>query len=301
MPAAQNLYDAIDLSDNALVALENIPQLRRLRCLLLSGNRLSSVASSVATALPFLETLVLSNNRLSSLGDIASLSPLPRLTMLFLLGNPLTRKEHYRLFTIARFPALRLLDGQRVTRKERVESLRWASSKKGKAFIAGVEEEKERAAAARGVGGEGGAGGGVKSSSSGSSSGVAFSSVALGLRGERVKSAATGAAFSSSGSSSSSGSGVVGGGGGGSQQVDVTERLQAAIARAKTASEIDMLEAALKNGTIVEVLDRLEGKGVAASAPAAVSAPASSAAAGAAGGGGGGDGGGGGGDSDMEE
>lgn len=73
--------------------------------------------------------------------------------------------------------------------------------------------------------------------------------------------------------------------------MDVTERLQAAIARAKTASEIDMLEAALKNGTIVEVLDRLEGKGVAAPAVAAVTAAAA---------GGGGEGGGGG-DSDMEE
>lgn len=81
--------------------------------------------------------------------------------------------------------------------------------------------------------------------------------------------------------------------------MDVTERLQAAIARAKTASEIDMLEAALKNGTIVEVLDRLEGKGVSAPAVAvaAVAVAAASASAAAAGGGEGG----GGGDSDMEE
>ena len=42
--------------------------------------------------------------------------------------------------------------------------------------------------------------------------------------------------------------------------LDVTERLQAAIARAKTAAEIDLLETALKNGNIVEVLDKVEGK-----------------------------------------
>ena len=270
----QNLYDCIDLCDNALVVLDNFPPLRRLRCLLLAGNRVSSVGPGFAPCLPFLETLLLSNNRLSTLGDLEGLCPLPYLTTLFLLGNPVTRREHYRLFVLTRFKALRVLDGQRVTRKERVAAIRWAASKVGKAVL------QEAGAGRLGGGGGGGGGGGEGGEPpAGAGSGAAaaaaarapfqaFSSAAAGLRGASGRAGSGG-----SGSSSSAGAGMVGGGsagggtgggggaGAGAISQEAMQRLQLAIASAKTAAEIDMLEASLKNGTVLETLDRLERGG----------------------------------------
>lgn len=156
----------------------------------------------------------------------------------------MTRKECYRQFTISRFPSLRVLDGQRVTRKERIDAVKWTASKKGKAFVKGVLEEREkRLESVVPVGVQGRRDGGGRL--------AGFSSAALGLKGVKFDG---GIATESSrvGTEGVAGKIVV--------PLDVTERLQAAIARAKTAAEIDLLETALKNGNIVEVLDKVEGK-----------------------------------------
>lgn len=64
---------------------------------------------------------------------------MPGLTILFLLGNPVTRRANYRAFTVSRFPALRLLDGQRVTAAERLAVNKWSRSKAGRAAVAEAE------------------------------------------------------------------------------------------------------------------------------------------------------------------
>lgn len=45
--AAQNQFDSIDLTDNAISRLEGFPKLHRLRTLLLSNNRVSRIAPNL--------------------------------------------------------------------------------------------------------------------------------------------------------------------------------------------------------------------------------------------------------------
>jgi hypothetical protein len=257
----QDLYTSIDLCDNALTRLDNLPLLRRLRTLLLAGNRLAFLAPGLSTALPFLDCLVLTNNRLSALSDLEALHPAPYLTTLLLLGNPVTRRPQYRAYCVARFRGLRLLDGQRVTRRERLDALKWALSRAGKKFLAEVAAEAV-AGGGRGGGGGGGGGGGV------GAGGEAFSSSALGLRevlgGVRGAGGAAGVGgeFGGGGAGAGGGGGVGGGGGGGGARVppEALARLQKAISEARSAAEIDVLEEALRNGTVVEVLARLDSQ-----------------------------------------
>ena len=71
---AQDLYDAIDFSDNALVKLENFPALPHLRTLLMNNNMITRIADDLHTRLPGLELLVLTNNKISSLGELDALA-----------------------------------------------------------------------------------------------------------------------------------------------------------------------------------------------------------------------------------
>ena len=65
-------------------------------------------------AIPNLETLVLTNNMISELSDVDCLTGFEKLTTLSLLFNPVSTKEHYRLYTIYKLPSLRLLDFRKV-------------------------------------------------------------------------------------------------------------------------------------------------------------------------------------------
>ena len=120
LSASRDQYDAIDLSANEIVKVENVPPLKRLRTLYLSNNKIARVnGRELATSCPFLRTLVLTNNKLGNLADVDGLGECPRLTMLSLVGNPVTMKENYRLYVIYKCKALTALDFQRVKQSER--------------------------------------------------------------------------------------------------------------------------------------------------------------------------------------
>jgi len=120
LSASRDQYDAIDLSANEIVKVENIPPLKRLRTLYLSNNKIARVnGKELATSCPFLRALVLTNNKLGNLADVDGLGECPRLTMLSLIGNPVTMKENYRLYVIYKCKALKALDFQRVKASER--------------------------------------------------------------------------------------------------------------------------------------------------------------------------------------
>jgi len=148
IPLIENLgvlmdaVDTIDLSDNELVRLENFPVMRRLGTLLLANNSISRVISGLGAALPNLHSVVLTHNRLSLLVELDSLAALQSLTHLSLLHNPVTRKPHYRAYCILRFPHLRVLDFQRIRRKEKVACVRLFSSKAGKQFLAELDTQR---------------------------------------------------------------------------------------------------------------------------------------------------------------
>lgn len=118
----QNQFDSIDLSDNAIVKVEGFPRLLRLKQLLLNNNRIARIAKNLEDTIPNIETLVLTNNRLGNLQDLEPLSSLSKLTMLILLGNPVTLKPNYRLYVISRCKALKVLDFKKVKAQERKEA-----------------------------------------------------------------------------------------------------------------------------------------------------------------------------------
>ncbi|KAG6781312.1 hypothetical protein POTOM_014206 [Populus tomentosa] len=133
----QDQFDTIDLSDNEIVKLENMPYLNRLGTLIINNNRITRINPNIGEYLPKLHTLVLTNNRLVNLAEIDPLSSLPKLQFLSLLDNTITKKPNYRLYVIHKLKSLRVLDFKKVKAKERAEAEHLFSSKE-------VEEEAKR-------------------------------------------------------------------------------------------------------------------------------------------------------------
>lgn len=113
-------HDAIDLTDNSIVTLGNLPLLKRLRTLLLANNRISAISPSIHLSVPNLTTLMLTNNTISELGDLEPLKELKGLKYLSLMGNPVQEKKWYREWLAWRLPALRVIDFQRIRDKVRM-------------------------------------------------------------------------------------------------------------------------------------------------------------------------------------
>ncbi|KAG9075592.1 U2 snRNP complex subunit [Ceratobasidium sp. UAMH 11750] len=113
-------HDTIDFTDNALTSLSNLPRLHRLHTLLLSSNRISHIAPSIAVSAPRLKTIVLTNNAIAELADLSPLGTLKHLEFLSLLGNPVREKKNYREWVVWKCStSLRVLDFQRIKDKER--------------------------------------------------------------------------------------------------------------------------------------------------------------------------------------
>ncbi|KAL4949296.1 leucine-rich repeat-domain-containing protein [Aspergillus filifer] len=127
IPAIENLgiakdQDAIDFTDNDISSLSNFPFFPRLRVLLLARNRVRQIQSNIASSVPNLNTLVLTANNIAELADLDPLRGLTKLTHLVCLENPVTRKDHYRLFLIWRIPSIRFLDYRKVKDAEREQA-----------------------------------------------------------------------------------------------------------------------------------------------------------------------------------
>ncbi|KAJ7010229.1 hypothetical protein NC653_000845 [Populus alba x Populus x berolinensis] len=133
----QDQFDTIDLSDNEIVKLENMPYLNRLGTLIINNNRITRINPNIGEYLPKLHTLVLINNRLVNLAEIDPLASLPKLHFLSLLDNNITKKPNYRLYVIHKLKSLRVLDFKKVKGKERAEAEHLFASKE-------VEEEARR-------------------------------------------------------------------------------------------------------------------------------------------------------------
>lgn len=130
--ATLDQFDCIDFTDNDLRKLDNFPLLLRLKKLLVSNNRIQKIADNLGEQLPNLEWLILTNNMIEELGDIDSLASVPKLECLCLLNNPITTKQHYRLYAIHKLPKLRLLDFRKIKLRERQEARELFKGKKGK-------------------------------------------------------------------------------------------------------------------------------------------------------------------------
>jgi len=115
-------FNTIDLSDNELLTIDNLPLLKRLTALLLNNNRVCKIAEKLGDFAPNLTTLMLTNNRLLTLRDLEPLAALHSLTHLSVQHNPVAKEANYRLFLIARLPKLKALDFRKVKLQERAEA-----------------------------------------------------------------------------------------------------------------------------------------------------------------------------------
>jgi len=140
----QDQYDVIDMSENEIVTVDNFPLLRTLHTLVLSNNRVRIFAPKLGQYLPNLRRVVLFNNRVSELEELDPLADVPTITDLVLIGNPVVKKDNYRLYCIHLFPRLRVLDFGKIKPRERKESER-IFGKAQQRKIAIAEEKKTEA------------------------------------------------------------------------------------------------------------------------------------------------------------
>ncbi|XP_066959481.1 U2 small nuclear ribonucleoprotein A' [Macrobrachium rosenbergii] len=138
IPVIENLgatldqFDSFDLSDNDIRKLDGFPLLRRLKTLHLNNNRIVRISDSLAESIPNLQFLYLTNNLIQELADLDNLASLKKLEYVSLLGNPVTTRDHYRLYVINKLPQVRVLDFRRVREREREMAKKLFKSKLGK-------------------------------------------------------------------------------------------------------------------------------------------------------------------------
>lgn len=132
MGATLDQFDTVDFSDNDIRKLDGFPLLKRLKCLLLNNNRIVRIADGLEQCLPNLDTLILTGNLIQELADLDPLASVKTLRTLSLLHNPITTRQHYRLYVAFKLPHLRLLDFRKIKMKEREDANALFKSRKGK-------------------------------------------------------------------------------------------------------------------------------------------------------------------------
>ena len=124
LSATNDQFACINLSDNSISEINILPQLKRLKTLMLINNRIYKIEKDFAINCPFLTNLVLTNNKISDFEQIDNIASCKSLEKLYLLDNVVTKLKNYRLYVIYKIPTLRILDFQRVTKKEREEAFK---------------------------------------------------------------------------------------------------------------------------------------------------------------------------------
>jgi len=125
IPAIENLgvtkdqLDSIDLSDNALHSISNLPKLLRLKHMVAANNPITTITPLLATACPHLVSLVLTSSHLKELKDLDPLGACKHLEFLSLKDAPVALVQYYREWNIHRCRKLRVLDFEKVKDKER--------------------------------------------------------------------------------------------------------------------------------------------------------------------------------------
>ena len=124
LSATNDQFACINLTDNSISEINYLPQLKRLKTLMLINNRISKIENDFAINCPFLTNLVLTNNKISDFQQIDHIASCKSLQKLYLVDNVVTKMKNYRLYVIYKIPTLRILDYQRVTKKEREEAIK---------------------------------------------------------------------------------------------------------------------------------------------------------------------------------
>ena len=123
LTATNDQFECIDLTDNDIVKLDELPNLLRLECLMLANNRIQKVDPQFGLLCPKLTSLILTNNRLGKLQDIDAIAQgCPQLERLSLSGNLVANLSMYRLYAIFKLRNIKVLDFQKVTQVERQQA-----------------------------------------------------------------------------------------------------------------------------------------------------------------------------------
>eukprot|EP00099_Drosophila_melanogaster_P019085 NP_610315.1 U2A [Drosophila melanogaster] len=154
IPQIENLgatldqFDTIDLSDNDLRKLDNLPHLPRLKCLLLNNNRILRISEGLEEAVPNLGSIILTGNNLQELSDLEPLVGFTKLETICLLINPVSTKPNYREYMAYKFPQLRLLDFRKIKQKDRQAAQEFFRTKQGKDVLKEISRKSKMSAAA---------------------------------------------------------------------------------------------------------------------------------------------------------
>ena len=124
LSATNDQFACINLTDNSISEISYLPQLKRLKTLMLINNRISKIENDFAINCPLLTNLVLTNNKISDFQQIDNIASCKSLQKLYLVDNIVTKMKNYRLYVIYKIPTLRILDYQRITKKEREEAIK---------------------------------------------------------------------------------------------------------------------------------------------------------------------------------
>ncbi|RCK56193.1 U2 small nuclear ribonucleoprotein A' [Candida viswanathii] len=112
-------FQVIDLSNNDLIKLSNIPpNFNKLEDLLLSNNNILYIDDDAFPLQNQIKSITLYNNNIYKF-QANFKDKFPKLETLVLIGNPITELENYRLFIIWLIPSLKVLDFKKVKQSER--------------------------------------------------------------------------------------------------------------------------------------------------------------------------------------
>lgn len=110
------------LQNNKIRRIENLRRLKELRYLNLAINRIAHVEG--LDGLESLEKLDLTANYISDFREFRSLSGLPNLRELFIMGNACSKEQYCKEFIITVLPSLTHLDGMEISRSDRIQASR---------------------------------------------------------------------------------------------------------------------------------------------------------------------------------
>lgn len=142
LTATNDQFGCIDLTDNAITKINQLPKLNRLRSLVLINNRINKIEPNFSINCPYFENLILTNNKISNITELDNIASCKTLIRLSLVDNLVTKIKYYRQYVIFKMPNLRVLDFQKVKKKERISANELFTSKEGQMLIEDLVTKK---------------------------------------------------------------------------------------------------------------------------------------------------------------